>query len=113
MFLPIAPPTHTRLQRNHLLKQCGGVVSLVPFVRFPFLASGYGGWTPSWGAGGRSGGGNDSTKVVLIIIVVVGLALALRWIYSRIHEFAVTAARHTQDVVLDYRSGARDDSVEK
>eukprot|EP01047_Picozoa_sp_COSAG01_P048152 COSAG01_NODE_4665_length_4837_cov_1.976361_4_plen_46_part_00 len=45
--------------------------------------------------------------------MVVGLALALRWIYIRIHEFAVTAARHTQDVVLDYRSGARDDSVEK
>lgn len=55
------------------------------------------------GGGGGGRGGGDGAKILLAIAVVVGLLVALRWIYVRVADYAATAARRTQDVVLDYR----------
>jgi hypothetical protein len=57
-----------------------------------------------WGGGVVGGrGSGDSGKFILAIIVVIGLLVALHWIYGRVQEYAQAAARHSQDVVLDYR----------
>jgi hypothetical protein len=53
--------------------------------------------------GGGGGRGGDGGKFVLAIVVLIGLLVALRWIYLRVADYAATAARRTQDVVLDYR----------
>ena len=59
-----------------------------------------GAWGLSWGGGARAGGG-DGQKIIMIILVVVGLLVALRWIFVRLQILAESAARRTQDVILD------------
>ena len=40
-------------------------------------------------------------QIIMIILVVVGLPVALRWIFVRLQILAESAARRTQDVILD------------
>ena len=47
------------------------------------------------------GGSGDAQKIIVVILVVVGLLVALRWIFVRLQILAESAARRTQDVILD------------
>jgi hypothetical protein len=59
-------------------------------------------WGQGWGGGARVGsGGGDAQKIIVGIMVVIGLLVALRWIYVRLQILAASAARRTQDVILD------------
>merc|ERR1712224_848152 len=55
-----------------------------------------------WGGGGGSNGNNKLLLIILGIMVIIGLLLALRWIFTRISEYAQTTLRHTQFTVLEY-----------
>lgn len=75
-----------------LVETCG------TFFRFGRIG---GAWGPGPDLSGGNRGGGDAQKVILAILVVIGLFLALRWIYERLQILAESAARRTQDVILD------------
>jgi hypothetical protein len=60
-----------------------------------------GAWGQGWGGPRAGGGGGDAQKIIMVIMVVVGLLVALRWIFVRLQILAESAARRTQDVILD------------
>mmetsp|Transcript_5868 Transcript_5868/g.6748 ORF Transcript_5868/g.6748 Transcript_5868/m.6748 type:complete len:274 (+) Transcript_5868:13-834(+) len=60
----------------------------------------------------RSRGSDDANKVLVAIVVVIGLLVALRWIYSRVSEYAEYATRHAAHIVLDVRQ-AKEEKFEE